>query len=86
MRQERTVMSLVRDQVARRPGAVAVSGAGEDLTYRRLWDLAGALAGELVERGVRRGDLVAVAVNPSVDLVVAFLGIIRAGARLSSGR
>ncbi|WP_439659618.1 non-ribosomal peptide synthetase [Lentzea sp. HUAS TT2] len=80
MRQERTVMSLVRDQVARRPGAVAVSGAGEDLTYRRLWDLAGSLAGELVERGVRRGDLVAVAVNPSVDLVVAFLGIIRAGA------
>ncbi|HEX7304447.1 non-ribosomal peptide synthetase [Lentzea sp.] len=63
-----------------RPGSVAVSGPGEDLTYRRLWDLAGSLAAELTALGVRRGDLVAVAVNPSVDLVVAFLGVLRAGA------
>ncbi|MFD9704552.1 non-ribosomal peptide synthetase [Lentzea sp. NPDC059081] len=77
---ERTVLTLVRDQVEQRPESVAVSGGGEDLTYRRLWDLAGTLAAELAGLGVRRGDLVAVAVNPSVDLVVAFLGVLRAGA------
>ncbi|HUQ61463.1 non-ribosomal peptide synthetase [Lentzea sp.] len=77
---ERTVLSLVQDQVEQRPGAVAVSGHGEHLTYRRLWDLAGSLAAELAGLGVRRGDLVAVALNPSADLVVALLGILRAGA------
>jgi amino acid adenylation domain-containing protein len=78
---EHTVLTLVRNQVERRPESVAVSGVTEKtFTYGRLWELAGSLARELVDRGVRPGDLVAVAMDPSPDLVVAFLGIIRAGA------
>ncbi|WP_018680200.1 non-ribosomal peptide synthetase [Actinokineospora enzanensis] len=75
------MLSLVRDQVALRPGAVAAGDAtGRVLTYRELWDLAGTLAAGLAAHGVRRGDLVAVGMDPSIDLVVAFLGILRAGA------
>ncbi len=81
------VHRLVGEWVDRQPGACAVresvsarSVCGRELTYAGLWEHAGRLAGELAERGIGRGDRVAVAMDPSVDLVVAFLGIIRAGA------
>ncbi|HEX6357938.1 non-ribosomal peptide synthetase [Actinophytocola sp.] len=73
---------LVGEWVHRQPSACAVreSDSGRELTYLELWEHAGRLAGALAARGVGRGDRVAVALDPSVDLVVAFLGIIRAGA------
>jgi amino acid adenylation domain-containing protein len=76
------VHRLVGEWVDRRPHACAVreSDSGRELTYQELWAHAGRLAGELAARGVGRGDRVAVALDPSVDLAVAFLGIIRAGA------
>ncbi|MCS7476768.1 non-ribosomal peptide synthetase [Umezawaea endophytica] len=74
------MLTLVRDQVERRPGSAAVVDAEREVDYRGLWDLSGSLAHDLVDLGVRPGDLVAVAVDPSVDLVVAFLGVLRAGA------
>jgi amino acid adenylation domain-containing protein len=76
------IQDLVLEQVRRRPEAPAVheSSSGQILTYRELWRRAGALAGLLAGHGVARGDLVAVALGRSADLVVALLGIVRAGA------
>ncbi|AEK42239.1 amino acid adenylation domain-containing protein [Amycolatopsis mediterranei S699] len=53
---------------------------GGSLTYGELWQRAGALAADLADRGVRPGSLVAVAARPSIDLVVALTGVLRAGA------
>jgi amino acid adenylation domain-containing protein len=71
---------LVARWVRARPGALAVRdpATGEALTYRELWDRSGELAGELAARGIRPGDLVAVDLPRSADLVVAFLGVVRA--------
>ncbi|WP_406302613.1 non-ribosomal peptide synthetase [Streptomyces sp. NBC_00885] len=76
------VHDLIARWVERHPTACAVSEAAHEnsLTYAELWDRAGRLAGELAVRGTRPGDLVATAAAPSIDLVVAFLGILRAGA------
>ena len=52
----------------------------EELTYRELWQRSGWLSGALAERGVGRGSVVAIALERSVSLVVAFLGILRTGA------
>ncbi|MEX5635133.1 amino acid adenylation domain-containing protein [Parafrankia sp. FMc2] len=77
-----TVDGLVRDQVVRSPGAVAVvddTGGGE-------WGYAGfdarvnALAHLLAEGGVVVGGRVAVALPRSADLVVALAAVLRAGA------
>ncbi|AQZ69228.1 hypothetical protein BKM31_54145 [[Actinomadura] parvosata subsp. kistnae] len=75
-----SVVELVEGRVGRAPGAVAVSWGGGSLSYGELWGRAGRLAGVLAARGVSRGDRVAVVMDRSVDLLVAFLGVWLAGA------
>ncbi|MET1072377.1 MAG: AMP-binding protein, partial [Umezawaea sp.] len=53
---------------------------GEAVTYQQLWERSGELATELVDLGVGRGDVVALDLARSVDMVVAVLGIARSGA------
>ncbi|EOM75962.1 non-ribosomal peptide synthetase [Rhodococcus rhodnii] len=62
------------------PDAVAVVAGDETLTYGRLEARSRGLAAALVAAGVRRGDVVGVAVARSVDLVVALVAVVRAGA------
>ncbi|MFC7617375.1 amino acid adenylation domain-containing protein [Actinokineospora soli] len=74
------VAELIEAQVERTPDAVAVSGAGQALTYRELDDRATALAGVLAARGAEPGAIVALALPRGVDLVVALLGVLKSGA------
>ncbi|MEU8591499.1 non-ribosomal peptide synthetase [Streptomyces sp. NPDC048664] len=60
--------------------AVRVPATGESLSYRELWDVAQRLADDLVAAGVGPGDAVPVAVDRSLELVPAFLGVLLAGA------
>ncbi|KZM73363.1 non-ribosomal peptide synthetase [Nocardia terpenica] len=75
-----TVPELFAAQVARSPGAVAVVSGDIEVTYLELADRADRLAGALRGRGVGAGSVVAVALPRSVDLVVALLAVLRAGA------
>ncbi|MBX6762904.1 MAG: acyl--CoA ligase [Rubrobacteraceae bacterium] len=50
------------------------------LTYRELWEEAGAVAAKLLELGVRKGDRVALQLPTSLDYVVALYGAVRIGA------
>ncbi|MFE6049794.1 amino acid adenylation domain-containing protein [Kitasatospora sp. NPDC056446] len=75
-----TLHALVAEQVARTPDAVALESADTSLTYRRLWSESGKAARALVGQGVRPGDVVAVLMPRSVDVVVAVLAALRAGA------
>ncbi|MET8582265.1 amino acid adenylation domain-containing protein [Streptomyces collinus] len=74
------VHDMVEATVRRHPDAVAVEGDDEVLTYRELGRRSDALAAHLVARGVRRGDLVTVLLDRSAAVVVALLGILKAGA------
>ncbi|BFU46072.1 amino acid adenylation domain-containing protein [Krasilnikovia sp. MM14-A1004] len=76
------VPDLVHHWVRRQPEAIAVHDpmTGHFLTYDELWRLAGRLAAALREAGVRRTDRVAVALDRSVNSVVAYLAVARAGA------
>ncbi|TDC69399.1 amino acid adenylation domain-containing protein, partial [Actinomadura sp. GC306] len=69
-------------RAAAAPDAVAVIGDGPDatLTYAALERRADAVARRLLARGTRPGDIVAVAVPRSPELVAALLGTLRAGA------
>ncbi|WP_165956656.1 non-ribosomal peptide synthetase [Kribbella antibiotica] len=75
-----TVDELVRRQVAASPDSVAIVAHSTELTYRQFDERVNAFANDLVERGVRVGDRVAITMPRSVDLVVALAGVLRAGA------
>ncbi|MDX1532415.1 MAG: amino acid adenylation domain-containing protein, partial [Rhodothermales bacterium] len=79
----RTLPELLEAQAARTPDAVAVvaeSGAAARLTYGELDRRVRALAARLQGLGVGRDDRVAVCMERSAELVVALLGVVRAGA------
>ncbi|MEV4328261.1 AMP-binding protein, partial [Microbispora rosea] len=63
-----------------RPGRIAVSGPGGDLTYAELADRAGRAARALADEGIGRGALVAVAQADPVALLVAVLAADLVGA------
>ncbi|WP_326700404.1 amino acid adenylation domain-containing protein [Streptomyces sp. NBC_01754] len=67
-------------QAARYPDSVAVCGAGERLTYRRLADLSDGLARALTGLGTRTEDGVGILMSRSGALVTASLAALRAGA------
>jgi len=74
------IHQLFEAQAARTPGAVAVVCEDASLTYAALNAWANRLARRLRERGVRPGARVALLVPRSVELVVAELAVLKAGA------
>ncbi len=76
-----TVLGLLAAQCERTPEAPAVVGLhGETLSYRELRGQALRLAGHLRRRGIGRGDRVAFSLDRGLELPVALLGILEAGA------
>jgi amino acid adenylation domain-containing protein len=60
------------------PDAVAARYHEQTLRYRELDERSGRLAEHLLRRGLRPGDVVAVGLLPSLDLVVAILAVFKA--------
>lgn len=70
------------DAVAAHPDAPAVSMDGQSLTYKELQVRANRIGNYLQSEGVREGDIVAVYMDRSIDMVAAILGLWKAGAAL----
>ena len=71
---------LFEQQAVRTPEALAVTGAGEQLTYAALNARAAQLGRDLRALGVGPETLVGILLERSVGMVVAMLGILKAGA------
>lgn len=67
-------------QVSRTPDQIALSFRDERLTYRELNSRANRLAHLLRARGIRPEDRVAICLERSTDLLIALLGVLKAGA------
>jgi len=74
------VHEAIAAQVARTPQQEAIRGQGRSLTYGELDERATALAGALLRRGVRPGDIVGLCLERTPELVVALLAIMKSGA------
>ncbi|HSX91436.1 MAG TPA: amino acid adenylation domain-containing protein [Hydrogenophaga sp.] len=77
---EQTVHGLFEAQVARTPQAVAVRFDEQSLSYAELNARANRLAHHLRALGAGAGSLVGVWMERGLDMVVAILGILKAGA------
>src|SRR5512141_2286598 len=73
------IHELVSAQAARTPSAIAVVCGNAQLTYRELDARANRLAHGLIARGVGPDVFVAVCVERSIDMVIALLGVLKAG-------
>jgi amino acid adenylation domain-containing protein/FkbM family methyltransferase len=78
--QDKTLDQLFHEQACRTPGATALVCDDASLTYLELEGRANRLAHHLRERGAARNELVAVCLERSSELVVALLGVLKAGA------
>ncbi|VVP79828.1 Linear gramicidin synthase subunit B [Pseudomonas fluorescens] len=76
---DHTLHGLFAAQVRRTPDARALTYAGQHLTYAELDQQANRLARALRERGVGPQVRVGLAVERSLDMVVALLAILKAG-------
>jgi bacillaene biosynthesis, polyketide synthase / nonribosomal peptide synthetase PksN/BaeN len=74
------VHDRIAQQAARTPDAVAYRFNDQTLTYAELERRADQLARELAARGVAANDRVGVNLHRSLDLPVALLGVMKAGA------
>jgi amino acid adenylation domain-containing protein len=77
---EMTLHQLVEEQVDRSPDAVAVVSENASITYGELDRRANKIAHSLQLMGVGPEGVVAVCLNRSVDMVAAFLGVLKSGA------
>ncbi|WP_158892216.1 non-ribosomal peptide synthetase [Amycolatopsis anabasis] len=75
-----TVAELFEAQVARTPDLPAVVSGGFALSYVELNERANRLAHALIARGAGPEQLVALRLPRSVDLIVAILAVLKAGA------
>lgn len=74
------VHEMVEAQVGRTPDASAVEHAGQKLTYRELNERANQLARFLRKRGIGLEARVGICLRRSLDLPVAILAVLKAGA------
>ena len=75
-----SINELFERQVKLTPGQIAVSCAGDQITYERLNQRANQLAHYLRTRGVGPEVKVGICLERSIDLVVGMLGVLKAGA------
>jgi amino acid adenylation domain-containing protein len=74
------IHQLIEEQAARTPDAVAVVFESQQLTYAELNSQANQLAHYLRSLGVETEGIVGLCVERSLDMIVALIGILKAGA------
>jgi amino acid adenylation domain-containing protein len=77
---DRCIHDLFEEQVEKTPDAIALGFKGKSLTYRELNRRANHLASCLLRSGVRPRELIGICVEPSLEMIVGVLGILKAGA------
>jgi amino acid adenylation domain-containing protein len=75
-----TLNALLENQVRRAPHAIAAAFENERWTYAELNSRADVLASSLRAVGVRRGSIVAVALDRSLDLLAGLIAVLKTGA------
>lgn len=77
---DKCVHELFMEQAKRTPTRVALVFEDRRFTYRELDEMSNAVANRLRENGVGRGDIVPIIAVRSWHIIVAMLGILKAGA------
>ncbi|MDW6053303.1 bacitracin non-ribosomal peptide synthetase BacC [Bacillus paralicheniformis] len=77
---DQTVHQLFEHQAGKSPEQTAVVFADEKLTYRELNEKANQLARLLRDKGASAGAPVAIMIEPSLEMIISMLAVLKAGA------
>src|ERR1041384_997395 len=77
--EQKFVDQLLEEQAWKTPGSIAVISQGQQLSYSELNARANQLAHHLISIGVGPETLVGISVRRSVEMLVAMLGVLKAG-------
>ena len=75
-----TVTELIEMKAASQPEQIAIYADGQKLTYQELNDRANQLAYVLRREGALPNETVGIIMNPSVEMIVSVLGVLKSGA------
>ncbi|WP_231490790.1 non-ribosomal peptide synthetase [Pedobacter sp. Leaf170] len=75
-----SVNTLIAQSVISYPDKTAFSFEGIKLSYQQLDNKVNQLASYLVEKGIGKGDIVAISVDRSTEMLVSLLSILKTGA------
>lgn len=75
----RTISTIFEEVASENPNKKAIVFKEESITYKELNEKANQLASYLLIKGVTRETIVAVMLEKSIDAIIAFLGITKAG-------
>lgn len=77
---DQTIVALFEQQVSCRPGHIAVSFAGQSLSYQQLNSQANQIAHYLINTGVSPEQRVGLCIERSLDMIIAVWAILKSGA------
>jgi ABC-type branched-subunit amino acid transport system ATPase component len=77
---DKTIHQLFEQQVTKTPDNTALICEDKSITYRQLNERANSLAVLLREKGIKPGDVIAIMVRRSIEMVIGMLAVLKAGA------
>src|SRR5690606_12907398 len=72
--------AYITEIAAEMPDKTAISFNGKAISYRELETRSSQLANYLIAKDITVGDIIGVAMDRSMDMVIALLGVIKSGA------
>ncbi|WP_062060637.1 non-ribosomal peptide synthetase [Aquimarina longa] len=76
---EKTIVDIFKEQVLLYPDNTAVTYMDKSISYQELHDKSNQLANFLITKEVKKGDLVGICLERSLDMIIGILGILKSG-------
>ena len=76
---DKTIVDLFEEQVEKTPDNIAVVFEDEKLTYRELNEKANQLARCLISNNIKVGNVVAILLDKSLEMIISILAILKSG-------
>ncbi|WP_340203733.1 amino acid adenylation domain-containing protein, partial [Ascidiimonas sp. W6] len=77
---DKTLVDIFQEQVNKTPDNIALVFEEKTLSYLELDKRSNQLARYLIRQGIKTGDLVAISLERSLEMIIGILGILKAGA------
>ncbi len=78
--QQKNIVNVFRDQVRANPDRISLVCRDQQISYLELDKRTDLVASYLVEKGIKKGDIVAIIVQKSFDTIESILSVLKTGA------